>query len=425
MTKNLILIEDKIIENLEPISSTRTSLELQFGASNFYQQLKNDVKFDNITVFIRNYLKKSTKNKFKEINIGKLDFEGDAIIVNSLINLNNKDTIKLLKTKEKFIAKTGKNLVCARIPVSIIKDIDNENTFRFIKKIAAIKKYPIKQIDSESLIRFPWDYIKESGEAINRQYKLFKKLNSMKNIKTISDNKRIIISKNVKIIDKNKIYLDSSNGPVIIDKGVTIEPFTFIKGPVYIGSETNINGARIYPYTSIGDHCNIGGEVQNSIIHEYTNKAHEGYIGHSIIGSWVNLGARTTNSDLKNTYGKIKMNIGNKRIQSKEVKFGCIIGDNTKTAIGSLIFTGIKIGVCGQLFGHVTEDIPAFTFYNKDKKKILVEYNINKAIKIQERMMKRRGINQNNYDRNLLREIYNNTIEQRKMNRVKVGDMKI
>ena len=85
----------------------------------------------------------------------------------------------------------------------------------------------------------------------------------------------------------------------------------------------------------------------------------------------------------------------------------------------------MKIGVCGQLFGMTGEDIPAFTFYSNDKKKNLIEYNINKAIRTQARMMKRRQINQNNFDRKLLREIYNNTIEQRKKKRVKVGNMKI
>ena len=102
-----------------------------------------------------------------------------------------------------------------------------------------------------------------------------------------------------------------------------------------------------------------------------------------------------------------------------------MMGDNSKTSIGSLVLTGIKIGVGGQLLGIAGEDIPAFTFYSNYKKKNLVELDINKVIRTQARMMKRREINQNIFDRKLLREIYNNTIEQRKKKRVKVGDMKI
>ena len=423
MSKNLLVIEDKTIENLEPITSTRTSLELQFGALRYYDQLKNDIKFDNISLFGRKHLMHRTKNNIKDVNIEKFNYEGDILVINSQINLNNDKIKKLLKNKEKFIAKTGRQFVCARIQSSIIKNMNTNDSYKFIKEIASIKKYSKKQIEKNSIINFPWEYIKESGKAIKNQYKQFNKKN--KNIKSYSDNKQIWVSKNATIIEKNKTYLDSSEGPVIIDEGAIIEPFTYIKGPVYIGKEAKINGARVYQNTSIGKSCNIGGEVQKSIIFEYTNKSHEGYIGHSIIGSWVNIGARTTNSDLKNTYGKIKMNIGNKRVQSNEIKFGCIIGDNSKTSIGSLILTGVKIGVCGQLFGMTGEDIPAFTFYSNDKKKNLIEYNINKAIRTQARMMKRRQINQNNFDRKLLREIYNNTIEQRKKKRVKVGDMKI
>ena len=423
MSKNILVIEDKTIENLEPITSTRTSLELQFGALRYYDQLKNDIKFDSISLFGRKHLMQLTKNNIKGIDVEKLNYEGDILVINSQINPNNDKIQKLMRNKEKFIAKTGNQLVCARIQSSIIKDMNTNDSYKFIKEIAGLKKYSNKQLEKNSIINFPWEYIRESGKAIKNQYKQFNKKN--KSIKSYSDNKQIYVSKKATIIEKNKTYLDSSEGPVIIDDGAVIEPFTYIKGPAYIGKETKINGARIYQNTAIGKNCNIGGEVQKSIILEYTNKSHEGYIGHSIIGSWVNIGARTTNSDLKNTYGKIKVNIGNKRIQSNEIKFGCMMGDNSKTSIGSLVLTGVKIGVCGQLLGMAVEDIPAFTFYSNYKKKSLVEYNINKAIRTQARMMKRRDINQNNFDRKLLREIYNNTIEQRKKKRVKVGNIKI
>ena len=171
MNRNLIVIEDKSIENLEPISSTRTSLELQFGAFKYYEQLKNDIKFDNVALFGRNHLMEITKNKIKELIIKKVDFEGDILVINSQLNLNNEKIQKLLKNKERFIAKTGKQLVCARIQSSIMKDIENDNSFKFIKDISDIKKYSNKQLEKNTLINYPWDYIKESGKAINNQYK--------------------------------------------------------------------------------------------------------------------------------------------------------------------------------------------------------------------------------------------------------------
>ena len=211
----------------------------------------------------------------------------------------------------------------------------------------------------------------------------------------------------------------------MIDDGALIEPFSFIMGPTYIGKNTKINGARIYSKTSIGNNCIIGGEIEGSIIHEYTNKAHLGYIGHSIIGSWVNIGALTTNSNLKNTYGKIKINIGRKKILTNEIKYGCMIGDNVKTSIGSLIFTGINIGPCSQLYGYTSENIPAFTIYNNLKKRELIESKINKIILTQSRVMKRRNISQTNHDRKLLRDLFKMTNKERKYMKVKKGVINI
>ena len=141
MSKNLLVIEDKTIENLEPITSTRTSLELQFGALRYYDQLKNDIKFDNISLFGRKHLMHRTKNNIKDVNIEKFNYEGDILVINSQINLNNDKIKKLLKNKEKFIAKTGNQFVCARIQSSIIKNMNTDDSYKFIKEIASIKKY--------------------------------------------------------------------------------------------------------------------------------------------------------------------------------------------------------------------------------------------------------------------------------------------
>ena len=141
MSKNILVIEDKTIENLEPITSTRTSLELQFGALRYYDQLKNDIKFDSISLFGRKHLMQLTKNNIKGIDVEKLNYEGDILVINSQINPNNDKIQKLIRNKEKFIAKTGNQLVCARIQSSIIKDMNTNDSYKFIKEIAGLKKY--------------------------------------------------------------------------------------------------------------------------------------------------------------------------------------------------------------------------------------------------------------------------------------------
>ncbi|GAJ24797.1 unnamed protein product, partial [marine sediment metagenome] len=107
----------------------------------------------------------------------------------------------------------------------------------------------------------------------------------------------------------NLVCIDVSDGPVYIDKGAVIRPFTTIIGPSYIGRDTIVERAKIIK-SSIGPVCRMGGEVEACTFQGYSNKYHEGFIGHSFIGEWVNLGALTTNSDIKNNYGSVKVFFG-------------------------------------------------------------------------------------------------------------------
>ncbi|MCP8322416.1 MAG: hypothetical protein H3Z52_15980, partial [archaeon] len=185
-----------------------------------------------------------------------------------------------------------------------------------------------------------------------------------------------------------------------------------IKGPSHIGKNSTILSA-IIEETTIGDFVKIGGEVDRSIFSGYSNKAHEGFIGHSYVGEWVNLGAMTTNSDLKDTYGTVKMMIKGKRLDSERIKVGCFIADNVKTSIGTYIYTGKKMGVASQIHGYVPEDVPSFTIYAKSMGYRLFEVNVESAIKAQKRMKDRRGIEQTKEDADLLRKVFMMSKEER------------
>ena len=114
---------------------------------------------------------------------------------------------------------------------------------------------------------------------------------------------------------------------------------------------------------AIGARAKIGGEIEASIVEPLSNKQHHGFLGHSYVGSWVNLGAGTSNSDLKNTYGSVTMDYGGRRVPSGMQLVGCFIGDYAKTAVNTGIFTGKAIGVCSMAYGFVTTNVPGFTNY--------------------------------------------------------------
>ena len=168
---------------------------------------------------------------------------------------------------------------------------------------------------------------------------------------------------------KPGVVLDASAGPIVIDEGATIMHNAVIVGPAYIGKLSVIKiAAKIYPGSSIGPVCKVGGEVEGSIFHAYSNKQHDGFLGHSYVGEWVNIGADTNNSDLKNTYGSVfSYSYLTGKKEDTHTKFmGCIIGDHSKLVINCSINTGTVIGVGSNLWGSALIDgfIPDFSWGN-------------------------------------------------------------
>jgi UDP-N-acetylglucosamine diphosphorylase / glucose-1-phosphate thymidylyltransferase / UDP-N-acetylgalactosamine diphosphorylase / glucosamine-1-phosphate N-acetyltransferase / galactosamine-1-phosphate N-acetyltransferase len=163
------------------------------------------------------------------------------------------------------------------------------------------------------------------------------------------------------------VVIDAANGPVYIDEGAEVHPFTRIEGPCYIGRKSILLGAKCREGNSIGPTCRIGGEVEESIIQGYSNKYHDGFLGHAYVGEWVNLGALTTNSDLKNDYSSVSVILDGKRpISTGSTKVGSLIGDHTKTSIGTLLNTGAYVGAMALIAATgkpLPKFIPSFAWF--------------------------------------------------------------
>ena len=195
---------------------------------------------------------------------------------------------------------------------------------------------------------------------------------------------------------------------VLIEEGAEVEACAVLdarQGPIYIGKGTIVKaGANLRGPLSIGSECRIGGEVTHSIFHGYSNKAHYGFIGHSYIGEWVNLGAGTTNSNLKNNYGTVKVQVNGQAVDSGQQFLGCFIGDYAKLGIGTLITTGAVIGLGANVLGcKVTPKyVPNFQWDEKTR------YRLEDFLKAAEAMMERRHRELDKGRRERLTEIYNN-----------------
>jgi UDP-N-acetylglucosamine diphosphorylase/glucosamine-1-phosphate N-acetyltransferase len=255
----------------------------------------------------------------------------------------------LSKPSQKYTL--GNNLIAANL------NLNQSNTWLENKKNDA-KVHPGVEFGGEidcKIIEYLWDLIDLIPEAVKETKKDYKSKMKYENV-----------------------HFNEGSGPVVLSKYVQIEPFCYLKGPLFIGENSTIKSFSKISNSVIGPYCKIGGEVSDSIIQGFTNKSHYGFLGNSFVGEWVNLGAGTTNSNLKNNYKKVSMIINNQLINSNKLFLGSFIGDHTKTAIGTMLNTGTKIGIgCNVLSqSFPSRNILSFSMINNNqiKKTTLKEF---------------------------------------------------
>ena len=190
------------------------------------------------------------------------------------------------------------------------------------------------------------------------------------------------------------VVLDASSGPIVIDEGAVIRPGSVIVGPVYIGPRSVISErALIKSGSVVGPMCKVGGEVSGCIFQGYSNKVHDGFLGDSFIGEWVNLGALTTNSNLLNTYGEVRAraDVADPREPTGMTFLGCIVGDHVKTAILTRLMTGAVIGTGAMISttGATGGVVPRFAWLTDQHPGI---FRIDEFLETARAMMKRRGM---------------------------------
>ncbi len=236
-------------------------------------------------------------------------------------------------------------------------------------KIAVTKSISVKE--DVKTIQYPWDIFRLNDWAIRQDFELLTKKRKSQSV-----------PKSNKVIDPGNIFLEkgaivqhstlnASAGPVYIGKNAEVMEGAIIRGPFALGEGACLKmGAKVYGATSIGPYCIAGGEIKNSVLFGYSNKAHDGYLGDSVIGEWCNMGAGTTNSNLKNNAGEVKVWTP-KGLVSAGMKCGVMMGDFSRTAINTSINTGTVIGVCCNVFGNglTPKYIPNFSWGSEGVKR--------------------------------------------------------
>ena len=209
--------------------------------------------------------------------------------------------------------------------------------------------------------------------------------------------------------------LDTTDGPVILADGARLQAPCRVTGPVYVGPGSTVLGGAIRS-SGIGPACKVRGEVESTVIFGYANKAHDGFLGHSVVGRWVNLGAMTSNSDLKHTYGSVRIELGGGRVDTGLTKVGCFLGDHVRTGIGTLLDTGTVIGAGSAIFGGgmPPRHVPPFSWTGRGEP---AEYDIERFLKTAARVMARRQVELTEGMRRLYRATFSETAPLRSASR--------
>lgn len=282
----ICIFEDIYYENFLPLTYSRPVFELRCGFNSLREKIEHFFPNSTICLMMRDYLKPLFSNTGL---IYDKSAKGNILFVNGRIILRERPDIReegiyYFDNEVAFIylKENSLNLV----------DISGFNDIEKLKDIG-LKEFKISNV---KFIKYPWDLIKENSNEIKREFLIHNNGNSTKtqDIVIMGDEKLVHLGKNVKT--ESNIVFDVRKGPIYIGDNTEIRAFSRIAGPTYIGKNCLIKSGRIQD-CSIGDVCKIGGEIEDSIFHGYSNKQHYGFIGHAYVGEWVNLGAGTSNSD--------------------------------------------------------------------------------------------------------------------------------
>jgi len=402
MEPRIVLFEDHLLDDMSPICLTRPAFAVTCACYTL-----RDVACaagGEVGWIVRDHLAKTTAQRFPR---AVLETAGPRFFLNASVvpDIRYAQKVRQLWEKgEPFVATAGDRVSAALVPAGTAapESLGSESITPWLLEM----KLPLHE---EELFR-TFDH---QFEVIKYLEPLFME-NLARRVRAGAYREvapKVYAAENVSLA--STAVLRTGDGPIVFEKDVEVADFAYLVGPVHVGARTRvIERASLKEHVCIGETCKIGGEVEASIIESFTNKQHHGFLGHSWVGSWVNLGAGTSNSDLKNTYGEVRLEYPHRRVDTGMQFLGCVIGDFAKSAINTSIFTGKIIGVSSMLYGFVGANVPSFCNYARSFGQI-TECPVDQALLIQKRMFARRGIRQTPEDATLLKDVFELTRSER------------
>jgi len=412
---HLCIFEDNFYRRLLPLVYFRPVYDLRCGIFRLREKILRGYPKGAVTLHCRWYLADVLQEQHLEAQVNRIDAES-CLFINGRVLAGDKffKRIKEAAAENTVLVHDGA-VVAAYLSGPHLDALKLK--LEGVLSISDFGDLPRKEIGVQ-MIHYPWDLVYENAEQVSADFQALTRGKKRKRLEGriypgayLVNRKNIVLERDAVV--KPGAVLDAEEGPIYIGKGAKIFPNATIIGPAFIGENTFIKtGAKIYEGTSIGEFSKVGGEVEGSIIHGYSNKQHDGFLGHSYLGMWVNLGADTNNSDLKNNYSNVAVEIDGQKVDSGSLFAGLFMGDHSKSGINSMFNTGTVVGVCCNIFGtgFPPKYVPSFSWGGS---KSLTTYDLERCAKVAERVMGRRKKVLTAAERKLMEHVFELTREER------------
>lgn len=438
LPQNLCIFEDDRFPNFFPLSLDESVFDLRIGTQTLRKRLVYEINPENLLLVCRPYMaavlaeKEGSGEEESSILVNDVP-DQETLFLNGRLLAYGDELDELLSGLEGDVIVHKKGIaVAARLPgdkassfaeyireeiadgrmESAVKEImsassnsnarsgKDQDAEGEISKTGKLEKWAnendiMLKETGVRLVSQNWQLIGENGKCIVDDFQknplrgTAPESELFKGVELINE-EDVVIGSEVEV--RSGTVLDASEGPIIIADGARIEPNAIIYGPCFIGERSIVRGgAKIGRETSIGRECRVGGEVSETILAAYSNKQHEGFLGHCYIGSWVNIGAGSCNSDLKNNYGQVSAWSAGRVRETGRRFLGAVIGDHSKVAVTTRFNTGTVIGFNANvtMVDFPPKFVPSFTWLIEPE---FVEQDLKKAVQTAQIMMDRRNV---------------------------------
>jgi UDP-N-acetylglucosamine diphosphorylase/glucosamine-1-phosphate N-acetyltransferase len=356
----ILLYEDAGVGNLEPLTLTRPAFALRCGATTLLEKQRRYFRVGETVALVRPEMADMCRLQHPGLHVNDLSgVEDDPSALVALVNarwlpvgaaddLPGKPEVGLV----------GDQVAWVILPASGVRGLSRDD---LAGRLDSWRESLPCRAAGGTLMAYPWDLLEHNAAALDEDFRQAGPAPAPpEGLTHRGPAGRLRVDPEAWV--EPMVFIDTTKGPVTIERGAVVEAFSRIEGPCWVGPDTHVLGARVRG-SSFGPQCRIGGEVENSIVHGFSNKAHDGFLGHSYLGEWVNLAAGTHTSDLRTDYAPVRFRLNGQPVDSGLVKVGSFVGDHTKTSLNVMFNTGSLVGPFGLLLNSgalMPRVLPAF-----------------------------------------------------------------